>query len=114
MDQCSIYQMNDEISYTTPTTPSNASHMLASNHHYKHDISQQPSAHTHQGLRFQLQQQQQQSQSQQIPNSNYHILSRHYLGQQHQHYHHYQLHQHSGRQHVNLSSSIPLNSSKLC
>jgi exonuclease VII large subunit len=107
MDQCSIYQMNDEISYTTQTTPSAASHMLANNHHYKHDISQQPSQHNHQGLRFQLQ-----SQNQQIQNSNYHILSRHYLGQHHQQYHHYQLHQQSGRQHVNISSSIPLNSSK--
>ncbi|XP_070491104.1 calmodulin-binding transcription activator 2-like isoform X4 [Chironomus tepperi] len=105
MDQCSIYQMNDEISYTTQTTPSVASHMLANNHHYKHDISQQPSHNNHQGLRFQLQ-----SQNQQIQNSNYHILSRHYLGQHHQQYHHYQLHQQAGRQHVNISSSVPLNS----
>lgn len=108
MDQCSIYQMNDDISYPTQTTPSVASHMLAGSHHYKHDLSQQPSTHSHQqGLRFQLQ-----SQNQQIQNSNYHILSRHYLGQHHQQYH-YQIHQHAGRQHVNVASSIPLNASKL-
>lgn len=113
MDQCSIYQMSDDISYSNqaPATP----HILASSHHYKHEILQ-PSNH-HQAaaaaaLRFQ---------SQQIQNSNnYHILSRHYLGQaqhqqhQQQQFHHYQLHQHSStRQHLNISSSMPLNSSKL-
>jgi hypothetical protein len=110
MDQCSIYQMSDEISYSTQT-PAASSHVLANNHHYKHEILQ-PS-HTHQGLRFQLQ-----SQTQQIQNSNYHILSRHYLGQHPQYHQHYQHHQHaaaSGRQHMSggvVSASMPLNASK--
>ena len=108
MDQCSIYQLSDEISYSnqTPATP----HVLANAHHYKHDILQ-PSHHqaaTTAALRFQ---------SQQIQNTNYHILSRHYLTQQQQQqqqqYHHYQHHQHSSRQLVNVSSSMPLNASKL-
>lgn len=112
MDQCSIYQLNDEISYSTQA-PSTSSHVLANshNHHYKHEILQ-PSHTAHQGLRFQLQTQ---APSQQIQNSNYHILSRHYLGQHQQQYHqHYQQHhQHTqSRQHVNISSSMPLNASK--
>ncbi|KAG5676941.1 hypothetical protein PVAND_006736 [Polypedilum vanderplanki] len=107
MDQCSIYQLSDEISYSTQT-PSSSSHVLANSHHYKHEILQPSHSHSHESLRFQLQ-----SQTQQIQNSNYHILSRHYLGQHQQQYHqHYQHHQQAqNRQHMSsVSSSMPLNS----
>lgn len=116
VDNRSIYQMNDNMYGSIQSQPS--LHVLPNvnnsnnNNLYKQDTIQ--SMHNNsasQNLRFHLQ-----AQNQQIQSSNFHILSRHYLGQQqqqHQQNQHFQYQHHTSRQHhmmnMTLSSSIPLN-----
>lgn len=102
----SIYQMNDNVSFTVQA-PSPVHVISNNNNHYKQETSQ------NQNLRFHLQ-----SQNQQIQTSNFHILSRHYLGQQQQQHQHFQYQHHASRQHhmmnMNVSSNVPLNASESC
>ena len=104
----SIYQMNDNnISFTVQAPPTPVHNNNNNNNLYKQEAS---SPHNNQNLRFHLQ-----SHNQQIQTSNFHILSRHYLGQQQQHQH-FQYQHHATRQHhmmnMNLTSNIPLNASE--
>lgn len=102
--------MNDNVSFSVQAPPV---HVLTNNNnHYKQEATQ-PS-HNNQNLRFHLQ-----SHNQQIQTSNFHILSRHYLGQQQQqaqHPQHFQYQHHATRQHhmmnMNVVSNIPLNASE--
>ena len=102
----SHYQMNDNVSFSVQA-PSPV-HVLSNNNiHYKQEASLQPS-HNNQNLRFHLQ-----AHNQQIQTANFHILSRHYLGQQQQQQQHYQ-YQHAmnnTRQHM-MTSNVPLNASE--
>lgn len=109
----SIYQMNDNVSFTVQAPSpvhvlSNNNNNNNNNNHYKQETAQP--THNNQNLRFHLQ-----SHNQQIQTSNFHILSRHYLGQQQQHQH-FQYQHHATRQHhmmnMNVSSNIPLNASE--
>lgn len=113
----SLYQMNDNAAFAVQA-PAPAHVLAANNNHYKQEASQ--TSHNNQNLRFHLQ-----SHNQQIQTSNFHILSRHYLGQQQQQqqqHQHFQYQHHATRQHhmmnMNISSNIPLNASesdcKLC
>jgi hypothetical protein len=101
----SIYQMNgDNVAFTVQApSPVHNNNIL-----YKQEATQM--SQNNQNLRFHLQ-----SHNQQIQTSNFHILSRHYLGQQQQHQH-FQYQHHASRQHhmmnMNLSSNIPLNASE--
>lgn len=113
----SLYQMNDNVSFTVQA-PSPVHVLSNNNNHYKQETSQ-PSHNNNinninnnnQNLRFHLQ-----SHNQQIQSSNFHILSRHYLGQQQQHQQQFQYQHHATRQHhmmnMNISSNIPLNASE--
>lgn len=101
----SLYQMNDNVAFTVQ-----APSPIHVNNHYKQETFQQ--THNNQNLRFHLQ-----SHNQQIETSNFHILSRHYLGQQQQqHQQHFQYQHQATRQHhmmnMNISSNIPLNASE--
>lgn len=120
VDNRSIYQMNDNMSYGSIQSQASL-HTLpninnaSNNNLYKQEVIQ--SMHNNsanQNLRFHLQ-----AQNQQIQSSNFHILSRHYLGQQQQQHHqnqHFQYQHHASRQHhmmnMTLSSSVPLNASE--
>jgi hypothetical protein len=112
----SLYQMNDNAAFAVQA-PSPAHVLAANNNLYKQEATQ--ASHNNQNLRFHLQ-----SHNQQIQTSNFHILSRHYLGQQQQqqqqqhqqHQQHFQYQHHATRQHhmmnMNVSSNIPLNASE--
>lgn len=119
VDNRSIYQMNDNMSYSSIQSQSPhhsiPNNTLTNNNLYKQDVIQSIHSNaTNQNLRFHLQ-----AQNQQIQSSNFHILSRHYLGQQQQQHHqnqHFQYQHHASRQHhmmnMALSSSVPLNASE--
>jgi hypothetical protein len=120
----SIYQMNDNMSYATVQSQSPL-HVLSNNSNnntnnlYKQDVIQSVHGNpNNQNLRFHLQ-----AHNQQIQSSNFHILSRHYLGQQQQQQQQHHQNQHFQYQHpvprqqhhmmnMNISSSIPLNASE--
>lgn len=121
----SIYQMNDNMSYGVVQSQSPL-HIISNNNGnnnnnnlYKQDVIHGNSNSNNQNLRFHLQ-----AHNQQLQTSNFHILSRHYLGQQqqqqqqqhHQSQHFQYQHPAAPRQHhmmnMNLSSSIPLNASE--